>query len=140
MNLMKRLEKRKISEYRLAVLQIRIRYMKMCWHPHLEIRASKLPDMFVSYPKIQFCMLDDTELVDYYDYFTEEELNEFIPAFLEEGVIHERLSILPVAKSTEVMFINKTAFDRFAKETGAKMEDLKTWEGKVQYVTEPRTR
>ena len=74
-------------------------------------------------------MPDDTELVDYYDYFTEEELNEFIPAFLEEGVIHERLSILPVAKSTEVMFINKTAFDRFAKETGAKMEDLKTWEG-----------
>lgn len=36
---------------------------------------------------------------------------------------------LPVAKSTEVMFINKTAFDRFAKETGAKMEDLETWEG-----------
>lgn len=91
--------------------------------------ASKLPDMFVSYPKTVLAMPDDTELVDYYDYFTEEELNEFIPAFLEEGVIHERLSILPVAKSTEVMFINKTAFDRFAKETGAKMEDLKTWEG-----------
>ena len=91
--------------------------------------ASKLPDMFVSYPKTVLAMPDDTELVDYYDYFTEEELNEFIPAFLEEGVIHERLSILPVAKSTEVMFINKTAFDRFAKETGEKMEDLKTWEG-----------
>lgn len=91
--------------------------------------ASKLPDMFVSYPKTVLAMPDDKELVDYYDYFTEEELNEFIPAFLEEGVIHERLSILPVAKSTEVMFINKTAFDRFAKETGAKMEDLKTWEG-----------
>ena len=70
--------------------------------------ASKLPDMFVSYPKTVLAMPDDTKLVDYYDYFTEEELNEFIPAFLEEGVIHERLSILPVAKSTEVMFINKT--------------------------------
>ena len=69
--------------------------------------ASKLPDMFVSYPKTVLAMPDDTELVDYYDYFTEEELNEFIPAFLEEGVIHERLSILPVAKSTEVMFVNK---------------------------------
>lgn len=91
--------------------------------------ASKLPDMFVSYPKTVLAMPDDTELVDYYDYFTEEELNEFIPAFLEEGVIHERLSILPVAKSMEVMFINKTAFDRFAKGTGAKIEDLKTWEG-----------
>ena len=82
MNLMKRLEKRKISEYRLAVLQIRIRYMKMYWHPHLgDPGASKLPDMFVSYPKTVLAMPDDTELVDYYDYFTEEELNEFIPAF-----------------------------------------------------------
>lgn len=43
--------------------------------------ASKLPDMFVSYPKTVLAMPDDTELVDYYDYFTEEELNEFIPAF-----------------------------------------------------------
>ena len=68
--------------------------------------ASKLPDMFVSYPKTVLAMPDDTELVDYYDYFTEEELNEFIPAFLEEGVIHERLSILPVAKSTEVLLLS----------------------------------
>ena len=74
-------------------------------------------------------MPDDTVLVDYCDYFTKEELDEFIPAFLEEGVIHDRLSILPVAKSTEVMFVNKTAFDRFAKETGADIEDLRTWEG-----------
>ena len=91
--------------------------------------ASELPDMFVSYPKTVLAMPDDTVLVDYCDYFTKEELDEFIPAFLEEGVIHDRLSILPVAKSTEVMFVNKTAFDRFAKETGANIEDLRTWEG-----------
>lgn len=91
--------------------------------------ASKLPDMFVSYPKTVLAMPDDTILVDYYDYFTDEELEEFVPAFLGEGVIHDRLSILPVAKSTEVMFINKTAFDRFSAETGAKMEELRTWEG-----------
>lgn len=91
--------------------------------------ASELPDMFVSYPKTVLAMPDDTVLVDYCDYFTKEELDEFIPAFLEEGVIHDRLSILPVAKSTEVMFVNKTAFDRFAKETGADIEDLRTWEG-----------
>ena len=91
--------------------------------------ASELPDMFVSYPKTVLAMPDDTVLVDYCDYFTKEELDEFIPAFLEEGVIHDGLSILPVAKSTEVMFVNKTAFDRFAKETGANIEDLRTWEG-----------
>ena len=43
--------------------------------------ASKLPDMFVSYPKTVLAMPDDTVLVDYCDYFTKEELDEFIPAF-----------------------------------------------------------
>ena len=40
--------------------------------------ASELPDMFVSYPKTVLAMPDDTELVDYYDYFTEEELKHCI--------------------------------------------------------------
>lgn len=91
--------------------------------------AAELPDMFVSYPKTVLAMPDDDILVDYRDYFTEEEFAEFIPEFVKEGQIDGRQVILPVAKSTEVMFINKTAFDRFAEDTGAKLEDLQTWEG-----------
>ena len=91
--------------------------------------AAELPDMFVSYPKTVLAMPDETVLVDYRDYFTEEELAEFIPDFLEEGVIGDRLVILPVAKSTEILFVNQTAFDRFAAATGASETDLKTWEG-----------
>jgi len=91
--------------------------------------APKLPDIFVAYPKTVLAMPDDSILVDYRDYFSEEELDAFIPEFLEDGVVSERLVILPVAKSTELLFVNKTDFDRFAKATGAKLEDLKTWEG-----------
>lgn len=91
--------------------------------------AAALPDMFISYPKTVLAMPDETVLVDYRDYFSDGELSAFLPAFLEEGTIHDRLTILPVAKSTEIMFINKTLFDRFAAETGAKVEDLDTWEG-----------
>lgn len=91
--------------------------------------AAELPDMFVSYPKTVLSLPDDTVLVDYRDYFTEEELAEFIPDFVEEGVIGDRLLILPVAKSTEILFVNQTAFDRFAAATGASVEELKTWEG-----------
>ncbi len=91
--------------------------------------ASELPNMFVSYPKTVLAMPDDTVLVDYRDYLTEDEINAFIPEFIEEGTIEGRLTILPVAKSTEIMFINKTAFDRFSKETGVKVSDLQTWEG-----------
>ena len=91
--------------------------------------APKLPDMFVSYPKTVMAMPDDQVLVDYQDYFSKEELEEFIPAFLEEGRIEDRLEVLPIAKSTEIMFVNKTAFDRFSEATGAQMSQLNTWEG-----------
>lgn len=47
--------------------------------------APALPDMFVSYPKTVLALPDQDILVDYRDYFSEEELAAFIPAFREEG-------------------------------------------------------
>ncbi|MDO4733153.1 MAG: extracellular solute-binding protein, partial [Bacillota bacterium] len=91
--------------------------------------APGLPDIFVAYPKTILAMPDESVLLDYRDHFTQEELDCFIPEFLEEGMVNDRLLILPVAKSTELMFVNKTGFDRFADATGASLDDLKTWEG-----------
>ena len=91
--------------------------------------ASELPDLFISYPKTVMALPDDSILVDYQDYFSEEELSAFLPAFVEEGMVNDRLVVLPVAKSTEIMFINKTIFDRFSQATGVTLEDLDTWEG-----------
>ncbi len=91
--------------------------------------ASELPDLFISYPKTVTALPDDSILADYRDYFSEEELAAFLPAFLEEGTVDGRLVVLPVAKSTEIMFINKTIFDRFSQATGVTIEDLDTWEG-----------
>ncbi len=91
--------------------------------------APELPDLFISYPKTVLALPDDSILVDYKDYFSEEELSDFIPAFIEEGTIDDHMVIFPVAKSTEIMFINQTIFDRFSQETGISMEDLDTWEG-----------
>ena len=88
-----------------------------------------LPDMFISYPKTVLAMPDSDILVDYRDYFSDEELSAYIPAFLEEGEIDGRLVAFPVAKSTEIMFIDKTLFDRFAADTGVTLGQLDTWEG-----------
>lgn len=98
--------------------------------------AAELPDMFISYPKTILAMPDSNILVDYKDYFSEEELSAYIPSFLEEGTIDDRLVSFPLAKSTEIMFIDKTLFNRFSKETGAKIEDLNTWEGLFNLSTE----
>ncbi len=91
--------------------------------------ASELPDLFISYPKTVTALQDDSILVDYRDYFSEEELSAFLPDFVEEGMVNDRLVVLPVAKSTEILYINKTLFDRFSQATGVTMEDLNTWEG-----------
>lgn len=91
--------------------------------------AAELPDLFISYPKTVLAMPDPGILVDFRDYFTGEELSAYIPAFLEEGEIDGRLVVFPVAKSTEILFVNKTLFDRYAAGTGATLEQLDTWEG-----------
>lgn len=91
--------------------------------------APELPDMFVSYPKTVLAMPDDSILADYRDYFSEEEIGEFLPVFIDEGMVNDRLVVLPVAKSTEILYVNKTAFDRFAADTGVSLSDLETWEG-----------
>lgn len=98
--------------------------------------APELPDMFISYPKTVLAMPDDTVLVDYRDYFTEEELHAFLPSFVSEGTVNGRMVVLPVAKSTEILFVNKTAFDRFSAETGAQLADLETWEGLFRLARE----
>ena len=94
--------------------------------------APALPDLFVSYPKTVLALPDENILVDYRDYFTDEELDGYLPEFIEEGTVNGRLTVLPITKSTEILFVNKTAFDRFAAETGVSLDDLSTWEGLFQ--------
>ena len=89
--------------------------------------AGKMPDLF-------FCHNNDVgelgadRLIDWKDYFTEEELKHYIPDFIDVGMVDNRLSVFPVAKSTYVLFIAGTQFDRFSKATGVSYDDLSTWD------------
>ena len=60
--------------------------------------APALPDLFVSYPKTVLALPDENILADYHDYFTDEELDSYLPEFIEEGTVDDRLGILPLAK------------------------------------------
>lgn len=90
-----------------------------------------VPDM----PDLFFCHLSNAEalgadtLLDWNKQFTEEERNQFVPAFVEDGVIGDRLSILPVSKSTHVLYLAGAPFARFSDATGVRKEDLSTWDG-----------
>jgi multiple sugar transport system substrate-binding protein len=95
------------------------------------IGAQPLPDIFAAYPDNAYRVSKIIELVSLEDYFTEKELGEIRLDFLQEGSFgdDEMQKILPIAKSTENLYLNKTYWDEFANETGADIEDLSTWEG-----------
>lgn len=99
-----------------------------------EIGALPMPDIFAAYPDNVFRINQVTELVNLKDYFSKEELGEIKEEFLAEGLFsdEQELTILPIAKSTENLFLNKTYWDDFAAKTGAKLDSLSTWEGLVR--------
>lgn len=92
--------------------------------------APSLPDLTTAYPKTAMILADKELLVDFSDYFSEEELSLYVPRFLEEGLFpNQSLAVFPTAKSTEVLFINRTIFDRFSKKSGISIDQLASFEG-----------
>jgi len=90
--------------------------------------AETMPDLFTAYPRVaEIVGLEN--LLPWDDYFTEKELSAFHAEFLSEGYFGDRLLMLPVAKSTEAFFLNKTLFDRFSADTGVTTDDLTTYDG-----------
>lgn len=79
--------------------------------------AVPLPDLFTAYPRVIPAMHD--KLLHWDKYLNKEDLAVYQPEFLAEGYQDKELLMLPVAKSTELLFVNQTYFDRFAAATGA---------------------
>jgi len=92
--------------------------------------APEMPDIFTGYPKLAIQFQEKGLLADLDNYFTADELSAYVDAFVEEGRLSDGgLYVFPIAKSTEVLYVNQTLFDRFAAETGASADMLSTFEG-----------
>ena len=90
--------------------------------------AEEMPDLFTAYLRVAEIVGPDN-LLSWDDYFTENELSAFHSEFLSEGYFQERLLMLPLAKSVEALYLNKTLFNRFSTDTGITMDDLATFDG-----------
>lgn len=99
-----------------------------------QVGAEPMPDLFSSYADTAYTAARSGALANLSDYFTEEELGAYIPSYVDEGRIGPdgTLVIFPVAKSTEIMMLNKTDWDVFADATGTDLSQLATIEGVVQ--------
>lgn len=93
--------------------------------------AESLPNIFGTYAETAYVVDQKGMLADLSPYFTDEEIGEYIDAYIEEGRIGQKdaLKIFPVAKSTEIMMINSTDWQKFADSEGVSYDDLSTWEG-----------
>lgn len=99
-----------------------------------KVGAEPLPDIFSAYADTAY-YLDHMGLVaDLTEYLTEDELSRYISGYLKEGDIDGKgsLKIFPIAKSTELLFLNDTDWETFAQATGTKYSELSTIEGLVQ--------
>lgn len=93
-----------------------------------------LPNIFGAYPDNAYRVNKIVPLVDLNSYFKPNELKEYRQDFVNGMLLgeNEPEMILPVACSTESLFLNKTDWDVFAQATGAELSSLSTWEGIVE--------
>ena len=78
--------------------------------------SGNLPDIFTAYPRI-VNKIDKDMLLNWNDYFSEKELSGYVEDFLSEGYFDDKFLMFPIAKSTELFFLNKTLFERFSDNT-----------------------
>ena len=90
--------------------------------------AKEMPDLFFCHASNASALGVDN-LVNWNDFFTEKELSRYIPDFVNEGIIDDKLSVFPISKSTHLIFINGSMFDRFSEETGVTYDQLAAWDG-----------
>ena len=90
--------------------------------------AEKTPNIFSAYADTAYAVDQMDALVDLSDYLTEEEIASYVDGYIDEGRFGEGVKIFPVAKSVEVLILNKTEWDKFAAATGASYDDLSTVE------------
>lgn len=87
-----------------------------------------MPDLF-------FCHNSNAQelgaknLLNWQDAFSASELSEFVGEFVSDGMVDNSLSVLPVSKSTHLLFLAGSAFDRFANAQNVTYDDLATWDG-----------
>ena len=98
-----------------------------------KVGAAAMPNIFSAYADTAYALDQMGMLVDLSQYLTEDERAQYVQDYLDEGDFDGdgSMKIFPVAKSTELMFLNETDWEKFAQATGAAYDDLSTVEGLV---------
>ena len=96
-----------------------------------KVGAAAMPNIFSAYADTAYALDQMGMVMNLAPYLTEEEKAQFVEGYLSEGDFGEddSIKIFPVAKSTELLFLNDTDWQAFADAAGVRCEDLATMEG-----------
>lgn len=74
-----------------------------------EVGSQPLPDVFSSYADTAYGIEKQGKLADLKQYFTDDELSRYVDSYVDDGYFDNSgaLYLLPVAKSTEIMMLDK---------------------------------
>lgn len=99
-----------------------------------EVGAAEVPDIFMAYADTAYAADQMGGVVDLKDYLNDKDVELYIESYIKEGDFsgNGEIKIFPIAKSTEVLVLNKTDWDVFAEETGADYADMADMEGLVK--------
>ena len=83
-----------------------------------EVGAEQLPDIFSSYADTAYMVQKEGKLTDLMQYFTKDELDAYVDNYIEEGYFTNNgaLYLIPVAKSTEILMLNKTDWNHLQRQ------------------------
>lgn len=90
--------------------------------------AADMPDLFFCHAN-NAADLGVDNLINWKDLFNEQELSAYVSDFISDGTVGDSLSVLPISKSTILLFVAGGVFDTFAAESGVCYDDLATWDG-----------
>ena len=95
--------------------------------------AEPTPNIAAVYSETAFILEEYDALAAFDEYFTDDELAEYVPAYIEEGRLVDNgpLYLLPVSKSTEVLAFNATDWAPFEAAKGITIDSIETIEDMV---------
>lgn len=96
-----------------------------------KLGSEDMPDIFGAYADTAYELNQLGRVADIGQYLTKEEQDEYVDAYMREGAFdgEDSRKMFPIAKSTEILMLNKTDWDAFSAGTGASEDKLQTWEG-----------
>lgn len=93
------------------------------------IGSDPMPEIFSGYPDKALEIDELGMLANLNDYFSEEEQSKYMTDFVKAGTsCNGKLLTLPIVKSTELLYVNKNAWEAFLSENPFSEKNLEIWE------------